>query len=239
MNTWLTDLKSHNPCADGYAWAKESNIASLPEAFAKLERGDWWLWLASAYGVYLDKPRLVTYTADCAEHVLPIFEDRHPGDKRPRRAVEAARAWVACPSPETMDAAAAANAAAAAAAASDAAYAVDAYAAAAYAVDAYAAAAYAAAANAAAAAAAAGDVAYAAYIDAAAAADAFAAAAYGGVGGDAAYAVDAYAAAAYAAAANAAAAAASDAAYAVDAYAAERRWQADRLRELFPEVLSA
>ncbi|MFG2623821.1 putative immunity protein [Streptomyces sp. NPDC048473] len=31
--------------------------------------------------------------ADRAEHVLPHFEQRNPGDDRPRKAVEAGRAW--------------------------------------------------------------------------------------------------------------------------------------------------
>jgi len=31
------------------------------------------------------------FAADCAEHVLKIFEDKHPGDKRPRKAIQAAR----------------------------------------------------------------------------------------------------------------------------------------------------
>jgi len=167
MNDWLTDLKAHEPCTGGYQWARDNNIASLAEAFAKLERGDWWLWLASAYKVELDKPRLVTFAADCAERALPKFEDRYPDDARPRKAIEAARACVTCPSPETRAAA----------------YAASAVGAAAYAADA-----------------------------AARATDAADAAAY------AAHAADAAAYAAHAA-----------------AYAAERQWQADRLRELFPE----
>ena len=126
---WLDDLRTHKPCTEGYDWAKENNIASLSEAFAKLERADWWLWLARAYDVDLDRPRLVTFAADCAERVLPIFEARYPEDLRPRKAIEAARAWVACPAPETYAAYAAAYAASDAAAsyaasdASDAAYA--------------------------------------------------------------------------------------------------------------------
>ena len=174
MTTWLDDLRTHDPCAEGYAWAKEHNIASLSEAFAKLDRGDWWLWLASSYDVDLDKPRLVTFAADCAERDLPIFEARYPEDLRPRKAIEAARAWIACPTPETSDAASAAYAASDAAAS------------------------------------------YAAY----AASDAAHAAAH---------------AAAYAADADAAYA--SYASYAA-ASADERRWQADRLRELFPEVMA-
>jgi hypothetical protein len=33
------------------------------------------------------------FAADCAERVLPIFERERPGDDRPRKAVEAARAF--------------------------------------------------------------------------------------------------------------------------------------------------
>jgi hypothetical protein len=34
------------------------------------------------------------WAADCAEHSLPIFEQRYPDDKRPRQAIEAARAYM-------------------------------------------------------------------------------------------------------------------------------------------------
>jgi len=33
------------------------------------------------------------YAADCAEMVLPIYEDKHPDEDRPRRAIEVARAY--------------------------------------------------------------------------------------------------------------------------------------------------
>ncbi|GAA0306113.1 putative immunity protein [Kineococcus aurantiacus] len=36
---------------------------------------------------------LARWAAACAEHVLPLFEAERPDDPRPRRAVEAARAW--------------------------------------------------------------------------------------------------------------------------------------------------
>lgn len=36
---------------------------------------------------------LVTWAADCAEHVLPLFVKQYPYDDRPWRAIEAARAW--------------------------------------------------------------------------------------------------------------------------------------------------
>jgi hypothetical protein len=40
-----------------------------------------------------DHHRLATWAADCAEHVLALFERAAPGDDRPRRAIELARAW--------------------------------------------------------------------------------------------------------------------------------------------------
>lgn len=33
------------------------------------------------------------WAADCAEHVLGVFERHHPEDARPRKAIEAGRAW--------------------------------------------------------------------------------------------------------------------------------------------------
>ena len=41
-----------------------------------------------------DHRLLALWAAACAEHVLPLFESAHPGDRRPRQAIEHARAWV-------------------------------------------------------------------------------------------------------------------------------------------------
>ncbi|HEY5474063.1 MAG TPA: hypothetical protein VIK32_12850 [Candidatus Limnocylindrales bacterium] len=40
-----------------------------------------------------DHSSLALWAADCAEHVLPHFEEKYPKDDRPRKAIEAARAW--------------------------------------------------------------------------------------------------------------------------------------------------
>jgi hypothetical protein len=37
---------------------------------------------------------LAVWAADCAERVLPFFEEAYPDDDRPRTAIEACRAWV-------------------------------------------------------------------------------------------------------------------------------------------------
>lgn len=42
-----------------------------------------------------DKKILALWAADCAEHVLPFFEDKYPDDDRPRKAIEVCRRWAA------------------------------------------------------------------------------------------------------------------------------------------------
>lgn len=42
-----------------------------------------------------DQKILALWAADCAEHVLPCFEDKYPDDDRPKKAIEACRRWVA------------------------------------------------------------------------------------------------------------------------------------------------
>ncbi|WP_392543670.1 putative immunity protein [Oryzobacter telluris] len=37
---------------------------------------------------------LAAWALECAEHVLPLFEDRQPDDTRPRDAIEVGRAWI-------------------------------------------------------------------------------------------------------------------------------------------------
>ena len=46
-----------------------------------------------------DHHSLALWAADCAEHVLGLFERAQPDDPRPREAIEAARAWVRGESP--------------------------------------------------------------------------------------------------------------------------------------------
>ncbi len=62
----------------------------------------------------MDKQTLTIWASDCAKHVLSYFEEKHPNDDRPRKAVEAARAWVSgeISVDETRSAAFAAHAAA-------------------------------------------------------------------------------------------------------------------------------
>jgi len=57
---------------------------------------------------------LADWALRCAEHVLPLFEDQHPDDSRPRDALAVGRAWIRgeVPMKAAHDAAFQANAAA-------------------------------------------------------------------------------------------------------------------------------
>jgi hypothetical protein len=59
--------------------------------------------------------RLVLWTCEIAERVLRLYEQKYPGDMRPRKAIAAARAWAKEPTEKNRDAALAAGDAAEAA----------------------------------------------------------------------------------------------------------------------------
>ena len=42
---------------------------------------------------YSDHGLIAKWAADCAQHVLHLFEEERPDDDRPRIAIEQARAW--------------------------------------------------------------------------------------------------------------------------------------------------
>jgi hypothetical protein len=41
-----------------------------------------------------DQTTMAAWAADCAERVLPLFEEAYPEDDRPRNAIETGRTWV-------------------------------------------------------------------------------------------------------------------------------------------------
>jgi hypothetical protein len=193
------------PCAEGLEWYEKHGSEDLLKTLIDLNEYNqtWARWL---FARMMNKKQCVEIAVFAAELVLPIYEKKHPNDKRTRDAIEAAKRYLKT---GTADASAAVSAyavadAAAVYVAAAASYAADASAAAAYDAD-CAAAASACATSADAAYAAAATVASAAAYAAAAAADAAASACATGAAAD--YAAAAAGAASVAAAASAASAA--------------------------------
>jgi len=154
-NEWL---RNHEACTSGYEWSLKQEERELKPFLDALVKSEHWNWANWVIVRCMNKRQKVQYAIFAAEQVINIYEKKYQDDKRPREAIDAAKAYLANPCAKTKAAAAAyaaasaayaayaAYAAAASAAYADYAYADAAYAAAAYAAYAYADAAYAAAA---------------------------------------------------------------------------------------------
>jgi hypothetical protein len=164
MRITKEQIQVHNPCKDGLDWYLKNGSEDLLDTLLRVNtfNSSYARWLFTKLMTIKQNREIAIFSA---EQVLHIFEKKYPNDKRPREAIEAAKAVLENDTAENRERARQARAYAAAAAAAAAAYAAYAAAYAAYAA-ADAAAAYAAAAAAAAAYAAA----YAAYAAADAAA---------------------------------------------------------------------
>ena len=84
-------LKDWNACQEGYDWAV-STCKTMATVWEKCQRGDWMVWLLCKDGTWTQQDK-VRISVACAEHVLPLWERRSPKDDRPRKAIEATRAW--------------------------------------------------------------------------------------------------------------------------------------------------
>src|SRR5208337_3015165 len=97
-------LKKLNACPDAIEWVGNRTPA---EAWRDCERPDWALWICERMAGQPGWPTRQMMTlagCACAESVLHIYEAQYPGDKRPRAAIAARRAWALHPTPETLDA---------------------------------------------------------------------------------------------------------------------------------------
>ena len=80
-------------CNEAVEWARGK---FLIEAWETCERADWMLWLVGhmcGTDGWPTRQDIVLVACLCAETALPFFEKKYPNDDRPRKAIEAARAW--------------------------------------------------------------------------------------------------------------------------------------------------
>jgi hypothetical protein len=121
MKLSLEIVKSHNACSGGLDWYTKNKEPKTVEACVKKlladkkcsNNLDWANWLLSQMLGPDDKIR---YAIFAAEQVLYLFEEKMPGDLRPRKAIEAAKEYLKIKTPSARDAAWAARDAAWAAA---------------------------------------------------------------------------------------------------------------------------
>jgi hypothetical protein len=103
-NGWL---KRKEACKDGYdyfvrKYKTGTELTVLLEGLQKDGKQDWAWWVLKNA---LKKPQSVEIAVYAAESVLQIFEKKYPEDKRTRKAIETAKAWLKNPCEETRMAA--------------------------------------------------------------------------------------------------------------------------------------
>jgi hypothetical protein len=101
---WMPPIADIEPCKRGYHLCREGDLVrwigpAIYEAEVRGERID------AEEKIVVSEARLLArceawnertarlFAADCAERVLPIWEEKHPTDMRPREAIEAARKY--------------------------------------------------------------------------------------------------------------------------------------------------
>ncbi len=88
----IADLENLGCDDEGLDFA--GKYRTVAEVWDACESGHWLLWLLRATG-RLRKWEAVRIAIACARRTLPLWEERHPGDRRPRRAIRAVEAYLA------------------------------------------------------------------------------------------------------------------------------------------------
>ena len=105
MKITLKFLKKFNACVEGIKFVEEKGLIGMEavdfiEKLIELDKTEWANWLTTRV---LDKINRVRYAVFAAEQVLHIFEEKYPDDKHPRKAIEAAKAYINNPSTDTAN----------------------------------------------------------------------------------------------------------------------------------------
>ena len=107
MKITLEFLNKFNACSEGLDFVKEKDLIGLEavdfiKKLIEFDKLQWANWLITRV---LDNIGRASYAVFAAEQVLSIFEKKYPDDDRPRKAIEATKAYIADPCKENRIAA--------------------------------------------------------------------------------------------------------------------------------------
>ena len=91
MNITVEWLKEQRACPEDVEWISniiDTRVENLYRIAIKENKLDWANWTMTRL---LDRKNKIRYAVFAAEQVLDIFEKEYPEDKRPRKAIEAAK----------------------------------------------------------------------------------------------------------------------------------------------------
>ena len=105
MNLTKEFLVEKGACSDGFAWflKHESECDTVEKCVSVLlneGKSDWAFWLISRV---LTHENNVRWAVMCARKGLPIWEKEHPENLAPRKAIDAAEAWLENPCESTRE----------------------------------------------------------------------------------------------------------------------------------------
>ena len=110
MKITVAVLKKWGACEEGIErFGKKSMMLEKMILKLKEKKRYDWIWWTMRHT--LDKTQSVKVAIYAAESVIDIFERKYPNDKRPRKAIKAAKAWLKNPCEQTAARAAEAEAA--------------------------------------------------------------------------------------------------------------------------------
>lgn len=92
MKLTLKKLEKWNACEGGVTWFKAQKETDAVKVIEKLVAGDKWKWANWTICRVFNRKQKIQYVVYAAEQVIGIYEAKHPDDKRPREAIEAAKA---------------------------------------------------------------------------------------------------------------------------------------------------
>ena len=110
MKLTVRTLKKYGACIEAVDWVKTQKNKSYKALFSECLAGehlDWAKWIIARL---LDKENKIRYAIYAATQVIHLYEDKYPGDDRPKKAIQAAKNYLKNPSDENAaDAARAAH----------------------------------------------------------------------------------------------------------------------------------
>jgi len=98
MEVTLRQIKALHPCEEGLEWYKKNayHVTDLEELLLKINE-HYPLWARWLFTHLMSPTQCVKIAVFAAKQVLHLFENKHPSDKRPRRAIEVADTWLKTP----------------------------------------------------------------------------------------------------------------------------------------------
>lgn len=108
MKLTMAWLKKQGACSDGVDWFMafgKTDSVEVMNGLLEVKKHDWANWLIVRL---LDRKNHIRYAIFAAEQVIDLFEKKYPEDKRPRLAIDAAKAVLENDTEATRNAAGAA-----------------------------------------------------------------------------------------------------------------------------------